>query len=133
MIVFAFAMSSNQQQVSRNLARRGLLYTATIILVQLPVFLVRLIGFITGYPNLGLAAIAGSTNPLSGLLNLLVFMINRRKMRTAHGRIWRRLLNVNSCYRPKDEGPPPVLGPDLFATTVVNEGTQNKSESVRSL
>jgi len=83
--VLAYATSSNQQRSSRMIARKGLLYTTSIVMVQLPLLVDTLIGVLFGFHSRDVSAIAGSATPLAGLVNVLVFMMNRREMRSTHG------------------------------------------------
>jgi len=115
--VYSVAMRSSQHHI---VARRGLCYAATIAVVQLPPIVVQCASFLFQLESPAAIAFSFTAVPLCGFLNLLVFMMQRRTMRTAYGRLWRRILDVVSCSRPPPEAPPVRLDSrDLFQTTVV--------------
>jgi len=125
--VFQFATGS-QQQASRMVARRGMFYAGGMLVVQLPFFLVRAAGYLFGFNNRGLSSVAGSTIPLAGFLNMLVFMMGRREMRTGYGWMWRRILDFVCFYKPPEAPRMQLMSRDLFATTVVEEGNRTTGE-----
>jgi len=120
--VFAvMAAAQPGQETVRKVARRAILYAGSVLVVQLPFSLVKLASLFVAFDARSVGALAGSTIPLAGLLNLLVFMLNRRNMRTTYGWMWRRLLDALCCIRPTEEAPLQLMARDLFATTVVEE------------
>jgi len=114
--------AATQSSKHRMIAWRGLFYAASTTVLQLPPFLVRLVGLVSKLDTPEVYAYAYASAPLPGILNMLVFIMQRREMRSRYFRMWRRILDVLSCYRPEPE-PPQLfpMGRDLFATTVVEE------------
>jgi len=124
--VYSVAMRSSQHHI---VARRGLCYAATIAVVQLPPIVVQCASFLFQLESPAAIAFSFTAVPLCGFLNLLVFMMQRRTMRTAYGRLWRRILDVVSCSRPPPEAPPVRLDSrDLFQTTVVEAPPERLSK-----
>jgi len=118
--VFRYATTS-QQPASRMVARKGLLYACGVVVVQLPFLTETVAAQTIGYHSGEASSLCPSTVALAGLLNMLVFMMNRRNMRTGYGRVWRRMLDAVFCIRVKEEPPVVLVGPDLFASTSVEE------------
>jgi len=106
--------------------RRGFCYPGTIVLCQVPYLTAILLQPV--YYSKSLQTLAASTAPCGGFLNMLVFMLYRRKMQTAYGRLVRKIVDSVACYKPKQEAELVSTGRDLFLITV-NE-TVNESHAV---
>jgi len=84
--VFRFATRNSSQGTIR-LARKGLFYAATVTVVQLPLHCIMVFNFAFGGRDWTAATLAACTVPLAGFLNMIVFMLYRRKMMTGYGRV----------------------------------------------
>jgi len=99
--VYGFATRGQEEQVARLVAIKGFFYALAVSAAQAPVALWLIVYLTTGYESQGLAIIYMLVLPLAGLLNLLVFMMNHRKMHTKYGTTWRTLIDcvAAACCR----------------------------------
>ena len=70
--LFEFATGPRHQPFFRRVARKGLFYTSSAMVVQIPLLTVELIAFLLGINSRGLSAFTDCPIPLIGFLNVLV-------------------------------------------------------------
>jgi len=87
------AMASEEEQTFRLVAVKGALYALIVTTVEVPVALWLSFYYLTGYDANGLIVVSMLALPLIGFFNFLVFMLNRRKMNTSYGVVWRKVLD----------------------------------------
>jgi len=113
-----FAIGGSNSRVARLVAIKGLLYALAVSVAQISVAVWVIIYFATGHEADGVGLVTTTVLPLMGFLNMLVFMLNRRKMNTMYGGLVRRLIdgivNLFSCCSQQE-----------------NDGTYNVDEEHR--
>lgn len=79
-------------QFTRKVAVKGMLYATAVSVAQVPLALWFVLG-VFGIENMGLPLTTNICLSLVGFLNMLVFVLYRREMRTSYGTMVRRLLD----------------------------------------
>jgi len=97
--VYRFALDHAAHTSSRIVARKGLLYASSILVLQIPHLVTKLVR-LAGGRNDVLYAATSCTIPLAGFLNMLVFLMYRSEMYTRYGRLVHCLL-CRQCW-PND-------------------------------
>jgi len=112
--VYKFAVRTGE--AGHKTAQRGLCYASCIVLVQLPYAATSIAHVAFGTRSF--RSLAVTTFALGGFLSMLVFLMYRRKMKTAYGRLIRKIVDCFSCNsKPMEEEEPVAVGRDLFLTT----------------
>jgi len=106
--VYGYATRGQEEQVTRLVAIKGFLYAFAVSTAQVPTALWLIVYMTTGYESKGIEVMYMLVLPLIGFLNLLVFMMNRRTMHTAYGRLWRRSIDWTAtafccCFHGREE------------------------------
>jgi len=129
-VVYQFVRKSSQ--AGYTMARRGLCYAGSVVILQLPYLVAAAVRIV--YDSELLQGLCASTIALAGLLNMLVFCMYRRKMRTAYGRLVRKIIDAVACCKPMETKPELVpVGRDLFLTTDASIKTRSRVESQDSV
>jgi len=120
-----FACTIADDRRSKLLARKGLLYASGVTVIQTPTFLWTMIRLASGVKNEAATETIAIPLSFAGLLNMLVFLLYRRDMKTPYGRMVRRIVDLAACQRPKEADSETIqaveAGHRLFATTVAVE------------
>ena len=58
---------------------------------------------------------------------MLVFLLYRRNMKTAYGRLVRKVVDSMACYKYQEEPQVVPTGRDLFLTTVNETGNESQA------
>jgi len=112
--------TASHHEACRAVARRGLWYAASVMVVHVPQLVAKFVGLLTGGDNPSINALTACTPPCAGIFNMMVFMMYRREMKTLYGKVWRKILDVLVCHH-ETLPPSEVLTRDLFMTTVVED------------
>jgi len=118
--VCGVAMREHEEETSRLVAIKGTLYTLVVTVAEVPVAIWLIFYFFTGYEANGLWTISTLALPLLGFFNLLVFMLNRRKMNTSYGVLWRKAIDwatYSCCCCFNAEAADPDTKPDWTQTS----------------
>jgi len=116
--VYKFTQQATSQ-IGSVVAQRGFCYPGTIVVIQVPYLITA--AFKCIHSSASLITLSASTLALGGLLNMLVFLLYRRNMKTAYGRFVRKVVDSLACYKYKEEPQGVPTGRDLFLTTTVND------------
>jgi len=115
----------NSSALGNAVVRRGFCYPGTIVVLQCPYLITVVIK--SFYYSRSLEVLAASTVPLGGFLNMLVFLLYRRNMKTAYGRLVRKVVDSMACYKYQEEPQVVPTGRDLFLTTVNETGNESQA------
>jgi len=129
-VVYKFAQKAGHSQSAYMMARRGLFYAGTIVILQVPYFIATCLQII--YDARSLQSLCASTFALGGFLNMMVFLMFRRKMRTSYGKVFRIAIDRLTCYVPKEEPRRVEVGRDLFRTTAVDAEDKDIEDEIES-
>jgi len=102
--IYKFAIDNSGDRRARLLATNGFLYAASVSIIQTPVLCWALIRIMFGVESKTISHLIATPISLSGVLNMLVFFLNRRDMKTWLGKILRRTVDLFVCHvQQKDD------------------------------
>jgi len=102
--IYSFARLSQSESIVRRVAVKGVFYAVSVAILQVPFCIWGLWLLIVGQSLHALHLVIIMILPLVGFMNMLVFMLNRREMRTVYGSYVRRTVDFVAtsfccCFR----------------------------------
>jgi len=119
--IYKFSVAHNENTRLKRLAQKGILYASSVTVIQTPNLLWALVRQVFGFNSETGGLLASTTVPLAGFLNMLVFLLYRREMKTRYGKFARNIVDHAACHKQEgedsDSPSSSVLGRELFLTT----------------